>query len=195
MIILLVAIFLLFFGLAFILAQGLCLAFAPVAGLISAFTARRRRLSAIRYSLLGTIGAACFIMPWVYLMWRMKGSSISNLQADNWHAVLHVSWLLCLGGAASGYSFISAESPSFPLRMQDMVVWSYLLVCLGMWIGTLLYFTSNGGFSGQKRLLAPSELTHRSRIAPFVGAFVTMAILVGPTVVNFIFDPPSGIPR
>lgn len=195
MIILFVMFFLVFFGLASILAQGICLAFAPVAGVICAFTARRRRLSAIRYSLLGMASAACFIMPWIYLMWRMKGSSISNRSVDNWHAVLHTSWLLFLGGVASGYSFISADSLNFPFGKRDIVVWSYLLVCLSIWIGTLLYFVLNGGFSGQKRLLHPSELTHRSRIAPFVGAFVTMVILVGPTVVGFIFDPPSGIPR
>ena len=46
--------------------QALCIAFAPFAALICNYIAWRRNLPIVRYALLGVLGAACFIMPWIY---------------------------------------------------------------------------------------------------------------------------------
>ena len=57
--------------------QALCIAFAPFAALISAYIARRRNLPALRCALVGALSAVCFIMPWIYLIQRMRNKPIS----------------------------------------------------------------------------------------------------------------------
>ena len=155
-----------------LLAQILCLLFAPIAGFKTFSIARRRHLPVHRYSLLGIIGAALFIMPWVYLRWKMNGESMFNHFADIWHAVLHISWFLSLAGALSLYLLVADVG----LNWADVAYIGTLLVCLAMWAWTLVYYIKNGGFSRCERWLAPEELTHPSRIAPFVGASVTAMI-------------------
>ena len=162
-----------------LLAQTLCLLFAPIAGFKSFSIARCQQLSALRYSLLGIIGAALFIMPWVYLMWKMNGESMFNHFADIWHAVLHISWFLSLAGALSFYLLVADVG----LNWADVAYIGTLLFCLIMWAGTLVYYIKNGGFSRRERWLAPEELTHPSRIAPFVGASVTAMIYLRSIVI------------
>ena len=163
-----------------LLAQILCLLFAPIAGFKTSSIARRQHLSALRHSLLGMVSAALFIMPWVYLMWKMNGESMFNHFADIWHAILHISWFLFLAGALSLYVLVA------DIRLNWAIV-AYLLACLAMWAWTLVYYIKNGGFSRRERWLAPEELTHPSRIAPFVGASVTAMIHLGPTIVGSIY--------
>lgn len=165
-----------------LLAQILCLLFAPIAGFKTSSVARRQHLSALPHSLLGIIGAALFIMPWVYLIWKMNGESMFNHFADIWHAVLHISWFLSLAGALSLYLLVADVG----LNWTDVVYSVTLLACLAMWAGTLVYYIKNGGFSRCERWLAPEELTHPSRIAPFVGASITAMIHLGPTIVGSI---------
>lgn len=158
-----------------LLAQVLCLLFAPIAGFKSFSIARRQHLSVIHYSLLGIIGAALFIMPWVYLRRKMNGESMFNHFADIWHAVVHISWLLFIGGALSFYLLV-ADVRLTQLNSTDVVYSVTLLACLAVWALTLAYYIKNGGFSRRERWLDPEELTHPSRIAPFVGASVTVMI-------------------
>ena len=167
-----------------LLAQILCLLFAPIAGFKAFSIARRQRLSAPRHSLLGMISAALFIMPWVYLRRKTNGESMFNHFADIWHAVLHISWFLFLGGALSFYFLVTDVS----LNWATAAYIGTLLACLAMWAGTLAYYIKNGGFSRRERWLAPEELTHPSRIAPFAGASVTAMIHLGPTIVGSIYD-------
>lgn len=166
-----------------LLAQILCLLFAPIAGFKTSSIARHQHLSALRHSLLGMVSAALFIMPWVYLMWKMNGESMFNHFADIWHAALHISWFLSLAGALSFYVLVTDVG----LNWTAIAYIGTLLVCLIMWAWTLVYYIKNGGFSRRERWLAPDELTHPSRIAPFVGASVTAMIHLGPTIVGSIF--------
>ena len=162
-----------------LLAQILCLLFAPIAGFKSFSIARHQNSSALRYSLLGIISAALFIMPWVYLMRKINGESMFNHFADIWHAVLHISWFLFLGGALSFYLLLT----DVRLNWTTVAYSVTLLACLAMWAGTLAYYIKNGGFSRRERWLAPDELTHPSRIAPFVGASVTVMIYLRSIVI------------
>lgn len=162
-----------------LLAQVLCLLFAPIAGFKSFSIARRRHSSVIRYSLLGIISAALFIMPWVYLRRKMNGEAMFNHFADIWHAVLHISWVLFLGGALSFYLLVT----DIRLNWAFVAYSATLLACLAMWAGTLVYYIKNGGFSRRERWLDPDELTHPSRIAPFVGASVTVMIYLRSIVI------------
>ena len=166
-----------------LLAQILCLLFAPIAGFKTSSIARRQHLSALRYSLLGMVSAALFIMPWVYLMWKMNGESMFNHFADIWHAALHVSWFLFLVGALSFYLLVA----DVRLNWAAIAYIGTLLACLAMWAWTLVYYIKNGGFSRRERWLDPEELTHPSRIAPFVGASITAMIHLGPTIVGSIY--------
>ena len=165
-----------------LLAQILCLLFAPIAGFKIFSIVRRHHLPVQRYSLLGTVGAALFIMPWVYLMWKMNGESMFNHFADIWHAILHISWFLSLAGALSFYLLVA----NVGLNWTAIAYIGTLLVCLIMSAWTLVYYIKNGGFSRRERWLAPDELTHPSRIAPFVGASVTAMIHLGPAIVGSI---------
>lgn len=162
-----------------LLAQILCLLFAPIAGFKTSSIARCQHLSALRYSLLGIISAALFIMPWVYLTWKMNGESMFNHFADIWHAALHISWFLFLVGALSFYLLVA----DVRLNWATVAYIGTLLVCLIMWAWTLVYYIKNGGFSRRERWLAPDELTHPSRIAPFVGASVTAMIYLRSIVI------------
>ena len=80
----------------FILA--LCIAFAPFAALIAAYIARRRNLPALRYALLGALGAACFIIPWIYLIQRMRNKPISLGTANAAYTILYALWFFVLLG-------------------------------------------------------------------------------------------------
>ena len=162
-----------------LLAQIFCLLFAPIAGFKSFSIARGQHLPVLRYSLLGVISAVLFIMPWVYLRRKMNGESMFNHFADIWHAVLHISWFLFLGGALSFYLLVADVG----LDWTTVAYIGTLLVCIIMWAGTLVYYILNGGFSRRERWLAPEELTHPSRIAPFVGASVTVMIYLRSIVI------------
>ena len=162
------------FAIACALAQAALLAIMPIAALACAMKARRVGLPAARYALLGAICAACFVVPYLYLIDRMNGDAMLNEFAKIWHTILHICWAIFLAGA---YGLHNLIAPAWGIDANAPYAFTALqLICWGMWTITLIYFKANDGFSADKRALEPSELTRRYRIAPFVGASTTVAL-------------------
>ena len=148
--------------------------------------ARRVSLPAARYALLGAICAACFVMPYLYLIDRMNGEAMLNEFANIWHTTLHICWAIFLAGA---YGFHNLLGPAWGIDAKAPYVFTAMqLACWGMWAIALIYFRANGGFSADKRALEPGELTRRYRIAPFVGASTTVALFA------IFFAAAAGLP-
>ena len=140
----------------------------------------------MRYGLLGAMCAACFVMPYLYLIDRMNGEAMLNEFAKIWHTILHICWAIFLAGAFGFYYWFGGDL-GIDANVSDALT-ALQLICWGMWTITLIYFKANGGFSADKRALEPSELTRRYRIAPFVGASTTVALFA------IFFAAAAGLP-
>lgn len=159
--------------------QALCAAFAPFAALISAYIARRKNLPALRCALLGALGAACFIMPWIYLIQRMRNKPISLGTANVAYTILYALWFLVLLGDAMGNNYLDAvdQAPGSAWWALDIKRYIPMLIGLAMWAATWVLLARRGVFSRDTNTLPPSEIAHWVRIAPFVGASATIAVI------------------
>ena len=174
------------FAIACALAQAALLAIMPLAALDCAVKARRVGMPAMRYALLGAICAACFVMPYLYLIDKMNGDAMLNEFAKIWHTILQICWAIFLAGA---YGLHNLIGPAWGIDANAPYIFTALqLICWGMWTIALIYFKANGGFSADKRALEPSELTRRYRIAPFAGASMTVALFA------IFFAAAAGLP-
>ena len=162
------------FAIAFALAQAALLAIMPIAAMDCAIKARRVSLPAARYALLGAVCAACFVMPYLYLIDKMNGEAMLNEFAKIWHTILQIGWAMFLAGAIGAlYGFGGTWGV---VANASYAFTALQLICWAMWTITLIYFKANDGFSADKRELQPSELTRSYRIAPFAGASLTVAL-------------------
>ena len=165
------------FVVACFLAQAACLAFMPFAAARCARIARRRGLPVARYGLLGAIGAACFVMPYVYLTSKMRGAAVAGRFVGAEHRVLFICWGLFLLGI---FAYIFYPGAVFSRQMDAGVISAYLTMqpaVWAMWWGTLIYyFKANRRLSADGRVVESSDLTRRYRIAPFVCASVTALV-------------------
>ena len=162
------------FSVACFLAQAACLAYMPFAAMRCARIARRRGLPVARYALLGAIGAACFVMPYVYLTRKMRGAAIASRFVGAAHRVLFICWGLFILGI---FAYIFYPGAVFSRQMGAGVINAYLTMqpaVWAMWWGTLIYyFKSNRRLLADGRAVESSELTRRYRIAPFACTTVT----------------------
>ena len=162
------------FAIAFALAQAALLAIMPIAAIVCAIKARRASLPAARHALLGAICAACFVMPYLYLIDKMNREPMLSEFAKIWHTILHICWAMFLAGAIGalylfGGTWGVVANASYVFTALQLIWWA-------MWTIALIYFKANDGFSADKRELQPSELTRFHRIAPFAGASLTVAL-------------------
>ena len=168
------------FCVACFLAQAACLAYMPFAAIRCARIARRRGLPVARYALLGAIGAACFVMPYVYLTSKMRGAAIGGRFVGAAHRVLFICWGLFLLGI---FVYIFYPGAVFSRQMGTGAINAYLAlqpVGWAMWWGILIYYRkANRRLSGDGRAVESSDLTRRYRIAPFVGASATALVFWG----------------
>ena len=162
------------FAIAFALAQAALLAIMPIAAIDAAMKARRASLPATRHALLGAICAACFVMPYLYLIDKMNGEPMLNEFAKIWHAILQICWAIFLGGAFGLYNLFG---DAWGIGANTNYAFTALhLICWAMWAIALIYFKANDGFSADNRELQPTELTRFYRVAPFAGASITVAL-------------------
>ena len=162
------------FAIAFALAQAALLAIMPIVAIACAAKARRASLPAARCALLGAICAACFVMPYLYLIDKMNGDAMLNEFAKIWHAILQICWAIFLAGAFGLYNLFG---DAWGIGANTNYAFTALqLICWAMWTIALIYFKSKDGFSANKQILQPSELTRFYRIAPFAGASMTVAL-------------------
>lgn len=155
--------------------QVLCVAFAPFAALICNYIAWRRNLPIVRYALLGALGAACFIIPWIYLIQRMRNKPISLGTANAAYTTLYALWFFVLLGNLLHAIYL--DNYSIPWWIPDIELYIPMLVGLAMWAATWVLLARRGVFSRDTNTLPPSEIAHWSRIAPFAGASATIAVI------------------
>lgn len=155
--------------------QALCIAFAPFAALVCNYIAWRRNLPIVRYALLGALGAACFIMPWIYLIQRMRNKPISLGTANAVYITLYALWFFVLLGDFTGAIYLDGYSR--PWWIPDIELYIPMLTGLAMWAATWVLLARRGVFSRDTNTLPPSEIAHWSRTAPFAGASATIAVI------------------
>ena len=159
--------------------QALCIAFMPFAALISTCIAWRRNLPIVRYALLGALGAACFIMPWIYLIQRMRNKPIALGTANVAYTILYALWFFVLLGDAMGNNYLDAvgQAPGSAWWALDIKRYIPMLIGLAMWAATWVLLARRGVFSRDTNTLPPIEIAHWVRIAPFAGASATIAVI------------------
>lgn len=155
--------------------QALCIAFAPFAALVCNYIAWRRNLPIVRYALLGALGAACFIMPWIHLIQRMRNKPISLGTANAAYITLYALWFFVLLGNLLHAIYL--DNYSIPWWIPDIELYIPMLTGLAMWAATWVLLARRGVFSRDTNTLPPSEIAHWSRTAPFAGASATIVVI------------------
>ena len=84
-----------FFSLVIVvLAVLFGLVWAPFGALICRRIARSRGFNPRRYAIAGAVYPVLFFLPWVYLVRRMRGRSVSVVVVRNIYFLLYGAWLV-----------------------------------------------------------------------------------------------------
>ena len=93
------------FGGIFIYLGMLGLLFAPFAGLICGFPARRRDLGFARYGIVGAVSCVLLVFPFVYLLLRLTGRNTPQALTAPVYIGLYALWIVTLA-AGVGTAFL-----------------------------------------------------------------------------------------
>lgn len=116
-----------------VLAVLFGLVWAPFGALICRRIARSRGFDPRRYTIAGAVYPVLFFLPWVYLVMRMRGRSVSIVVVRNIYILLYGAWLVL--PIWSLYEFMSVS-----LRGEDFG--GALTTGLGLISSILVFFGS-----------------------------------------------------
>lgn len=118
------------FGGIFINLGMLGLLFAPFAGLICGFAARRRGLEFARYCIVGAVSCVFLVFPFVYLLLRLTGRNTPQALTAPVYIGLYALWTVTLA-AGLGTTFLLSlddETSLFALYVAGNIVGAGLLI-------------------------------------------------------------------
>ena len=106
------------FGAAFslvivVLAVLFGLVWAPFGALICRRIARSRGFDPRRYAIAGAVYPVLFFLPWVYLVRRMRGRSVSVVVVRNIYILLYGAWLVLPIWSLSMFTAVSLRAEDF----------------------------------------------------------------------------------
>ena len=117
---------------------------APIFALISFLIARRKDLDGARFALIGAVYSAMFLMPWIYLVLRMKGKRPPKKLVISTYVFMYTIWLSILAGLFVYVGFGVTYDPYDPKDLADLVDlyllahWSSILICGAAWLVSLV---------------------------------------------------------
>lgn len=167
------------FGLFFsfvivVLAVLFGLAWAPFGALTCKRIARSRGLNPRRYAIAGAVYSVLFFLPWVYLVMRMRGRSVSVVVIRITYILLYGTWLVLpiwslymLGFALPRYSedFIGALTGGIVL-MASILMFIGSLVMMSV-VSDRAKYRTVARPSGADESIQDDVLPHIAYILPF----------------------------
>ena len=125
------------FGLAFsfvivVLAVLLGLVWAPFGALICRRIARSRGFDPRRYTIAGAVYPVLFFLPWVYLVKRMRGRSVSVVVVRNIYILLYGAWLVLPIWSLSMFTALAIRTKDFGgALIEGLMLISSILMFFG----------------------------------------------------------------
>lgn len=118
-----------------VLAVLLGLVWTPFGALTCRRIARSRGLSPRRYAIAGAVYSVLFFVPWVYLVMRMRGRSVSVVVVRNIYILLYGAWLVLPIWSLSMFTAVARRVEDFggALTMGLLLISSIL-----MFVGSLV---------------------------------------------------------
>ena len=115
-----------------VLAVLLGLMWAPFGALICRRIARSRGLSPRRYAIAGAVYPVLFFLPWVYLVMRMRGRSVSVVLVRTIYILLYGAWLVLPIWSLSTFRSVTLRVEDFgEARTIGLVLISSILMFVG----------------------------------------------------------------
>ena len=173
-----------FFSLVIVvLAVLFGLVWAPFGALICRRIARSRGFDPRRYAIAGAVYPVLFFLPWVYLVRRMRGRSVSVVVVRNIYILLYGAWLVL--PIWSLYEFMSVS-----LRGEDfggaLITGFGLISCILVFVGSLVMivvvrkrakYRTVDRPGGSDESIQDDVLPHIAYILPFAYLMLWLAAL------------------
>ena len=173
-----------FFSLVIVvLAVLFGLVWAPFGALICRRIARSRGFNPRRYAIAGAVYPVLFFLPWVYLVRRMRGQSVSVVVVRNIYFLLYGAWLVL--PIWSLYEFMSVS-----LRGEDfggaLTTGLGLISCILVFVGSLVMivvvrkrakYRTVDRPGGSDESIQDDVLPHIAYILPFAYLMLWLAAL------------------
>lgn len=125
------------FGLAFsfvivVLAVLFGLVWAPFGALTCRRIARSRGFDPRRYTIAGAVYPVLFFLPWVYLVKRMRGRSVSVVVVRNIYILLYGAWLVLPIWSLSMFTALAIRTKDFGgALIEGLMLISSILMFFG----------------------------------------------------------------
>ena len=122
-----------FFSLVIVvLAVLFGLVWAPFGALICRRIARSRGFDPRRYTIAGAVYPVLFFLPWVYLVRRMRGRSVSVVVVRNIYILLYGAWLVLSIWSLSMFMYVAIRTKDFRgALIEGLMLISSILVFFG----------------------------------------------------------------
>ena len=167
-----------FFFFLFVTAAGLggtvSVMFSPLAAVTCMWLAHRRGLNVRRYGLLGAVYAIFFLFPWIYLVTRLLGRTMSPAIAGAGYLVLYLGWIgLIIAIFDVARIEASQQNPEASPALYFVAACFGVIAAVGSAAALVLIDGRNSWEdSSSAYTLSPREL------APFALAFITVVVLI-----------------
>lgn len=147
-------------------------AWSPVAAIISAVLSYRQGLNVSLYGIVGMIYSALFLLPWFYLVNRIRGEdTFTNSEIKSLYWALFVSWAgyLIFHLYVTAMIFSDAWSPGY-LKVLALIFTSLNFVTLG--ISIISMYRKNISENIESHVTDENLIPHISYIMPLVYLFI-----------------------
>ena len=177
--------------------------FVPLAVVLCAWTAHRRGMSVWHYAIAGAVCSILFFLPWIYLIFRMRGKSVSATLVRAGYIFLYSIWLFVSTGIAvssliTGFSApagIFETTPEAEAAVTN-ILWIFTFVSAVLWLASLVSLARKHG-TARKKLRKESNgvettasLIPAAYLQPFALALVNFVLLM---VIKAYFDGIVGL--
>ena len=167
-----------------VLAVLFGLVWAPFGALICRRIARSRGFDPRRYAIAGAVYPVLFFLPWVYLVRRMRGRSVSVVVIRNIYILLYGTWLIL--PIWSLYTF-TAVSPRAEDLQEALTMGLGLISCILVFVGSLVMivvvrkrakYRTVDRPGGSDESIQDDVLPHIAYILPFAYLMFWLAVLL-----------------
>ena len=174
-----------FFSLVIVvLAVLFGLVWAPFGALICRRIARSRGFDPRRYTIAGAVYPVLFFLPWVYLVRRMRGRSVSVVVVRNIYILLYGAWLVLPIWSLYDFMSVSLRGEDFE---EALTVGLVLISCILVFVGSLVMivvvrkrakYRTVDRPGGSDESIQDDVLPHIAYMLPFAYLMLWLAVLL-----------------
>ena len=160
------------------------LVWAPFGALICRRIARSRGLNPRRYAIAGGVYPVLFFLPWVYLVRRMRGRSVSVVVVRNIYILLYGAWLVLSIWSLSMFMYVAIRTKDFRGALIEGLM---LILSILVFFGSLVMIDvvrkkakyRTVGRPGESDESIPDDvLPHIAYMLPFAYLMLWLAVLL-----------------